>query len=49
MPPGNEKVTDHRARRSAARIRINVQLIDAEDGTHLWAERVLRYMFILLE
>ena len=26
-------------RRAAARIRINVQLIDAEDGTHLWADR----------
>ncbi len=26
-------------RRSAARVRINVQLIDAEDGTHLWADR----------
>jgi Tfp pilus assembly protein PilF len=26
-------------RRAATRVRINVQLIDAEDGTHLWADR----------
>jgi TolB-like protein/class 3 adenylate cyclase/Flp pilus assembly protein TadD len=32
-------VVEGSVRRAAARIRINVQLIDAEDGTHLWADR----------
>lgn len=27
------------ARRAASRVRINVQLIDASDGSHMWAER----------
>src|SRR4029450_13541549 len=36
---GVRYVVEGSVRRSAARIRINVQLIDAEDGTHLWAER----------
>ncbi len=32
-------VVEGSVRRAAARIRINVQLIDASDGTHLWADR----------
>jgi TolB-like protein len=32
-------VVEGSVRRAAARIRINVQLIDAEDDTHLWADR----------
>jgi TolB-like protein/Tfp pilus assembly protein PilF len=32
-------VVEGSVRRAAARVRINVQLIDAEDGTHLWADR----------
>jgi TolB-like protein/class 3 adenylate cyclase len=32
-------VVEGSVRRAAARVRINVQLIEAEDGTHLWAER----------
>ena len=32
-------VVEGSVRRAATRIRINVQLIDAEDGTHLWADR----------
>ena len=32
-------VVEGSVRRAAARIRINVQLIDAEDATHLWADR----------
>src|SRR4030095_12053802 len=35
-------IVEGSVRRAAARIRINVQLIDAEDGTHLLAERVDR-------
>jgi TolB-like protein len=35
-------IAEGSVRRAAARIRINVQLIDAEDGTHLWAERLDR-------
>jgi TolB-like protein len=36
---GVRYVVEGSVRRAAARIRINVQLIDAEDGTHLWADR----------
>ena len=36
---GVRYVVEGSVRRSAARVRINVQLIDAEDGTHLWADR----------
>ena len=32
-------VVEGSVRRAASRVRINVQLIDAEDGTHLWADR----------
>jgi TolB-like protein len=32
-------VVEGSVRRAAARVRINVQLIDAEDGTHVWADR----------
>ncbi|MDX8517514.1 adenylate/guanylate cyclase domain-containing protein [Mesorhizobium dulcispinae] len=32
-------VVEGSVRRVAARVRINVQLIDPEDGTHLWADR----------
>jgi TolB-like protein/class 3 adenylate cyclase len=32
-------VVEGSVRRAAMRVRINVQLIDAEDGTHIWAER----------
>jgi TolB-like protein len=32
-------VIEGSVRRAAARVRINVQLIDAKDGTHLWADR----------
>jgi TolB-like protein/Tfp pilus assembly protein PilF len=32
-------VVEGSVRRAAARVRINVQLIDAEDDTHLWADR----------
>jgi len=32
-------VVEGSVRRAAQRIRINVQLIDAEDGTHIWADR----------
>ena len=32
-------VVEGSVRRAASRIRINVQLIDAEDGTHIWADR----------
>jgi TolB-like protein/class 3 adenylate cyclase len=35
-------VAEGSVRRAAFRIRINVQLIDAETGTHLWAERLDR-------
>jgi TolB-like protein/class 3 adenylate cyclase len=36
---GVRYVVEGSVRRAAARIRINVQLIDADDGTHLWADR----------
>jgi TolB-like protein/Tfp pilus assembly protein PilF len=36
---GVQFVIEGSVRRAAARVRINVQLIDAEDGTHLWADR----------
>jgi TolB-like protein/class 3 adenylate cyclase len=36
---GVRYVVEGSVRRAAARIRINVQLIDAYDGTHLWADR----------
>jgi TolB-like protein/Tfp pilus assembly protein PilF len=36
---GVRYVVEGSVRRSVARIRINVQLIDADDGTHLWADR----------
>src|SRR5262245_12704751 len=32
-------VVEGSVRRAAARVRINVQLIDANDGTHVWADR----------
>ncbi len=32
-------VVEGSVRRAASRVRINVQLIDAEDGTHIWADR----------
>ena len=32
-------VVEGSVRRAAARMRINVQLIDANDGTHIWADR----------
>jgi TolB-like protein len=32
-------VVEGSVRRAAARVRINVQLIDASDGTHVWADR----------
>jgi TolB-like protein/Tfp pilus assembly protein PilF len=32
-------VVEGSVRRAAARVRINVQLIDATDGTHVWADR----------
>jgi TolB-like protein/tetratricopeptide (TPR) repeat protein len=32
-------VVEGSVRRAASRVRINVQLIDAHDGTHLWADR----------
>ena len=32
-------VVEGSVRRAATRVRINVQLIDAEDGTHRWADR----------
>ena len=36
---GVRYVVEGSVRRAAARIRINAQLIDANDGTHLWADR----------
>jgi TolB-like protein/class 3 adenylate cyclase/Tfp pilus assembly protein PilF len=36
---GVDYVIEGSVRRAAARLRINVQLIKAEEGTHLWAER----------
>jgi TolB-like protein/class 3 adenylate cyclase/Tfp pilus assembly protein PilF len=36
---GVRYVIEGSVRRAAARIRINVQLIDATDGTHIWADR----------
>ena len=36
---GVRYVVEGSVRRAATRVRINVQLIDANDGTHLWAER----------
>jgi TolB-like protein/cytochrome c-type biogenesis protein CcmH/NrfG len=36
---GVRYVLEGSARRSAGRVRINVQLLDALDGAHLWAER----------
>jgi TolB-like protein/class 3 adenylate cyclase/Tfp pilus assembly protein PilF len=36
---GVRYVVEGSVRRAAARIRITVQLINAEDGTHLWADR----------
>ena len=36
---GVRYVIEGSVRRAAARVRINVQLIDAERGTHLWADR----------
>ncbi len=36
---GVRLVVEGSVRRAAARVRINVQLINAEDGTHLWADR----------
>ena len=32
-------VLEGSVQRSGARVRVNVQLIDAETGSHLWAER----------
>jgi len=32
-------VVEGSVRRAAARVRINAQLIDAQDGTHVWADR----------
>jgi len=32
-------VVEGSVRRAIARVRINVQLIDANDGTHIWADR----------
>jgi TolB-like protein/class 3 adenylate cyclase len=36
---GVRHVVEGSVRRAAARIRVNAQLIDAETGSHLWAER----------
>jgi TolB-like protein len=36
---GVRYVVEGSVRRATARVRITVQLIDAEDGTHLWADR----------
>ena len=36
---GVRYVLEGSARRAAGRVRINVQLIDALGGAHLWAER----------
>jgi TolB-like protein len=36
---GVRYVVEGSVRRAEARVRINVQLIDAADGTHLWADR----------
>lgn len=36
---GARYIVDGSLRRSGDRLRINAQLIDAEDGTHMWAER----------
>ena len=36
---GVQFVVEGSVRRAAARVRINVQLIDAQDDTHLWADR----------
>ena len=36
---GVQFIVEGSVRRAAARVRINVQLVDAKDGTHLWADR----------
>jgi adenylate cyclase len=46
---GARYVLEGSVRRSGNRLRINAQLIDAEDGTHIWAERYDRMLTDVFE